>query len=342
MKKKLLKIFYFTLSKFCVFKFFYWVNRNKQIVITYHNIIPDYLFDNTVHLGMSHSQSVFEKQIEHIKKRFHPITEKKILITFDDGYKNQFEISASILNKYNLKGTYFITFKLLIEQFTLTVDRMMQWISYVPMGSYKILNRVYEINDSNRQGIASHIYVKLLGNFQMWDTIETELDQAYPFEDLKIDPELKRLRFDAMCEEDLINLASNGHTIAAHSWDHKPLSTMSMTQQKRDFALSKKYADRYCNSSWYSYPYGGKDEVSQETAKICEEYGFTAGFMNISDFSDWKNIKKEYRITRFSLPNYVDPYVIDAKLSGFEFFIKRLIQKNIKGKIWTRRNFTEC
>lgn len=336
MKKKILSIFYFMISTAGIFQLFYWLNRHKKIVLTYHNVIPDDLFDDTPQLGVSHSERIFENHIRLIKRRFNSKINERVLITFDDGYKNQCEIAAKILQKNQLVGTYFISFKLLVDGSPLIIDQVMQWISYVPIGSYRILDNLYDITDDNRHYVGSLLYEKLLKNYLLWDVIENTLNNAYCFDALKINPELKRLRFEPMTSEDIVVLKAAGHRVAAHSWDHRPLATLPLEQQRKDFSLSKKYADQYCNSSWYSYPYGGKDEVSAETTSLCAEYGFTAGYMNTPDFPSFKNTEKKYQCTRMSLPNSCDSYALDAKLSGFEYFCKNTI------KIFKKVIFCSC
>lgn len=318
-----------------LFYLFYYLNRHKKIVLTYHNIIPDHLFDNSTHLGMSHIESIFENQIRLIKQK---VNYEHVMITFDDGYKNQYQIASKILEKHGLRGTFFVTFQLIENQTPLTIDTVMQWISYVPAGSYKVIGTQFNITTENRHQIASIIYEKLLSNYTLWDDIEKELDQAFSFNQLKMNSELKRLRFDAMQKSDLLSLISKGHTVAAHSWDHRPLATLPIEIQKQDFLLCKTYAEQYCNSRLYSYPYGTKKEISRDTIRLCKKYNFVSAYTNLPWLA-WKNEEVDYQLPRISLPNYNNSYLLDAKLSGFEFFCKMLIEYLLKffGTAWWKK-----
>lgn len=322
MKQKLLKGFYFFISFLGFFRLFYWLNRNKNIVLTYHNIIPDHLFDNSVHLGVSHRESVFEEHIKLISLRF---PKDKVLITFDDGYKNQFKIAPKILENYGLRGIFFIAFQLIVDKTPLVIDKITLWLSYVPIGKYQVAGIQFIITEKNRCEIASMIYTALLSNHLLWDTIENQLNHNFAFEHLKINPALKELRFDSIQENDLLELISRGHAVAAHSWDHKPLATLPLEKQRQDFINCKKYADKYCNSRLYSYPYGGKEEVSLMTMKLCKEYGFSAAFTNNhSLICEEEDVN--FQIPRISLPNLDVSHILDAKLSGFESFCKNTIK----------------
>ena len=49
---------------------FYFATRNRQRIITFHNVIPKRLFDYSIHLGVSCSDEIFEFQLKEIEKRF--------------------------------------------------------------------------------------------------------------------------------------------------------------------------------------------------------------------------------------------------------------------------------
>lgn len=323
MKQKMLLFIYFVMFWTGIFKIFYFINRNTKLVITYHNVIPDDLFDDSVHLGVSHSQSIFKNQIHLIKKRF---LDKNVLITFDDGYLNQFSIASKILEKIGLKGLFFISFQLIEKQKPLTIDLVTQWVSYVPVGKYKIFDTELMINANTRFQTASILYDKLISNYHLWDQIELELNKTYSFEKLIIDDRLKTLRFQAMQKQDLAELISCGHDIASHAWSHLPLAILPFERQWEDFALCKKYAEKYCNSNLYSYPYGGLAEVSPVSLQLCQEFGFSAAYMN-TDSIVWPTHSINFQLPRVSLPNCDHPYILDAKLSGFEFFCKKMVKK---------------
>lgn len=313
------------MTYFGIIHLFYWFNKNKKLVITYHNIIPDELFDQSCHLGMSHSQSVFDVQMRLVHHRFFKKNNYNIpLITFDDGYKNQIEIAARILNRYQIQGIFFVSFQSITTGKTLLIDKVMMWISYVPEGHYIILGMKLEIKDKNRTLIASVLYDHLLENFEFWQVIENELDHTFPFESLHINAELKRLRFSPFTTEDLKYLAKDGHLVATHSWSHYPLATLTIDAQREDFSKCISFTEKYCNSLLYSYPFGTSLEVSPLTAKLCVEYGFSAAYMNMSTPPSWSDVDVNYVLPRLNLPNETNQYLLDAKLSGFEFFCRKI------------------
>jgi len=92
MKRHALKVAYVLAWHIGIIRLFHFLNRNRQLGLTYHNVLPDELFDpDLVHLGVSCSLSTFIVQIEALRKRFAVTTEigkpGTCMITFDDGYR---------------------------------------------------------------------------------------------------------------------------------------------------------------------------------------------------------------------------------------------------------------
>lgn len=101
-------------------------------VLNYHQI------NNTAHNPLTLSDTEFEAQIKYLAKEgYTPITpdqlseylesgkelpSKPILITFDDGYKDNYQIAYPILQKYNFTATIFV-----ISDFVNTYDRYLTW-----------------------------------------------------------------------------------------------------------------------------------------------------------------------------------------------------------------------
>lgn len=329
MKRAVLLILYFSLKCIGIINFFYLLNRRKLLTITYHNIIPDELYDGSLWLRVSsHSVSAFEQQIRIIKRRLG----NRCQITFDDGYKNWVDIVAPILHKYQMRACFFISFKPLETGKPLTIDAVLFWINFVPPGKYKIYEKWLEITQENKSEVAANLHDLLFQDYKKWETIEKELNSAYAFSKFQVNERLKYLRLQPLDYKDIKKLAISRHSLGAHSWDHKPLATMPLELQDQDFAISKKLAMEYCNTENYSYPYGGLGEVSSDTARLCEKGGFDKGFMNIPEVFYSHAVNPRYMIPRSMLPNDSNKYIIEAKLSGLESFLKKAFRNFLKVK----------
>ncbi len=330
MERALLRLIYMIAFYFGIVALFYYFNRHRQIVLTYHNILPDELFDNSLHLGMSHSESVFARQLEIIKRRW-PTSRSgaadACLVTFDDGYRNQYEIASNILERHGHRGVFFVTLDLVVDRTLLWPDQFLMWLSYVPNGSYQLLGQWVEIGGGDsRSRCWSWIWEQILTNYNCREDIKNSMDAAFPFDKLPIDQSLKALRFEGMTFAQTEELARKGHRIGCHSYRHDVLACLTDAALDDDFARCEDALDWVFNCDFYSYPFGGPREVTERERSACRKSRFRRAFMNVERLEP-SRANDGYAIPRTSLPNTMNRYVIEAKLSGFDKFLKTLLVK---------------
>ena len=92
--------------------------RSKMIIVAFHRVRDDLPED-----GLTVSSAKFEKFCEFFRSQFKvvPLAEQvaacgsdknmggTLSITFDDGYRDNFEVAAPILRKLGLPATFFVT-----------------------------------------------------------------------------------------------------------------------------------------------------------------------------------------------------------------------------------------
>ncbi|RLJ34354.1 polysaccharide deacetylase [Chryseobacterium sp. 7] len=85
--------------------------HNKLIILMYHQIEKESHEDLTVSLKNLEQQFSYLSRKKYTCRFFSELTtsaKKNIIITFDDGYRNNLEYLPSLLEKYSLKATIFI------------------------------------------------------------------------------------------------------------------------------------------------------------------------------------------------------------------------------------------
>jgi len=119
------QIFFITLEFLLVNKLFRYLNRGKIKVLLYHNIINSEqkkLFNNGI------NKNIFRKQITYLQKNYnfislsqdgkwHNISKEKVnvLLTFDDGFINNYEIVLPILLEFRIQASFFLISKCIEE-----------------------------------------------------------------------------------------------------------------------------------------------------------------------------------------------------------------------------------
>lgn len=91
---------------------FYWLNRRAKRVITFHNVLPDRLFDSTAQTGYTDRLSDFARIVCELRKHFvfdvDPDATGTCTLSFDDGYLNEYEVAGKWLMERNIPAMLFV------------------------------------------------------------------------------------------------------------------------------------------------------------------------------------------------------------------------------------------
>ena len=101
------------------------IGSPRAVILGYHSVVEDpQSYANVIGLGIIHSQSAFDWQMEMIARRFHPVTledislflkgqkqlpRRAVAVTFDDGFLDNYEIAAPILRRWGIPATFYVT-----------------------------------------------------------------------------------------------------------------------------------------------------------------------------------------------------------------------------------------
>jgi len=324
MKHIFIKIVFFIAYHLGVIRLFYYLTRKRQRVITYHNVIPDSYFNNSIELGVSCSSSVFEFQLNEIAKKFKFTTQLNksatCVITFDDGYKNNYNVALPILDLYAVKAIFFITYDLVIKGKTLWVDLIMMWCSYVPVGRHIVAGKEMWISDKNRMDAYQNILSRIYDDYLLKENVLSSINKVFSVNQLVKNEQYKKLRFYPLTLVNIEEMKANNHLIACHSISHDILSKLSNKELEDEILSAEKYLGNLYNSDYFAYPFGGVNEVSETVLKSYSASKFKKCFVNYWHF---KNNNRDESMQRMSLPNTTNKYVIHAYLSGFYFYFKK-------------------
>ena len=116
------------------------LNRGTKKVLTFHNVMPDALCAFDLASGVTMPASRFEALMRRLCRRYRFSADfddpSTLTVTFDDGYRCQFETAGEILRRLGVPAVVFVSGALRgagrPEQ-ALAVDRLLYWASYAPM-----------------------------------------------------------------------------------------------------------------------------------------------------------------------------------------------------------------
>ena len=122
MKGTIKKIIGFFIGR-CLFKICRFLNKNRLTVIYYHRIVEKGALFDSSYANMCVNKYSFEAQMQLLREFYNPVGEETIVaamqkderlprnpvwITFDDGYRDNFDNAYPILKKYNIPATFFV------------------------------------------------------------------------------------------------------------------------------------------------------------------------------------------------------------------------------------------
>ncbi len=270
------------------------INGRKGIVIlAYHRIsdedenffnlsLPAKIFDLQLRYLAKHYQVVsLEKALEQKKKKSgRPVA----VLTFDDGYRDNYLTAYPLLRKYNLPATLFLTVHPIQKQSTLWYDTIKNII----------LNTREEKIDLKRFGLRVYPLKTEKDKKTTLSRLVSEIKTSDRFVDLKdiihflqekLENGHKTHIQDALLNfEDIREMQKNGITFAGHTLNHPILTRIPHDQMTKEISESKQILEKELNQSidYFAYPNGDRADYDPAIIEQLRRAGYRGACTLIS------------------------------------------------------------
>ncbi len=251
------------------------------------NIMKKYPFDSDLEVSPEYLEAVIRFFIEHnyiiisldqlcdILQNSKKLDKKFIVVTFDDGYADNYFYAYPILKKYNAPFTIYVT--------TGFVDRsaIMWWhllgdiVASNKAITFQLRRQVFQFDCSNFFGKKEAFYKisSLITNSdenQHLDVLKAIFD-PYGVDLYKITDELSLTwkQIQSLSNDPLV-------TIGAHTISHYALGRISKNAAMQEMRGSKETLEKYISKSvkHFSYPNGGKGDADLREFDAAKNCGF--------------------------------------------------------------------
>ncbi|GAA6204825.1 polysaccharide deacetylase family protein [Thalassotalea sp. SU-HH00458] len=231
----------------------------------------------------------FDRKIKFLNKHFNILTmseamekleakqlpPKALVITFDDGYQDNFTIAAPILKKHNCPSTFFISTSG-VDKGYLWNDEVEQLISNTSVKkiSAKIIGEQILIENQDDK---INAFQQLLSKLKFLSHNERTI-QIKRLKDELGDVEFQRTM---MTHEQIKQLHQDGFTIGAHTHSHTILTTETIDICREELLKNKNSLEATINDSikYIAFPNGlFERDYQQKHYGIAKEMNFQAGF----------------------------------------------------------------
>jgi peptidoglycan/xylan/chitin deacetylase (PgdA/CDA1 family) len=255
------------------------------IILIYHRVV-DANFDP---YGITVAPDRFRRHMQYLKRNYNITSldglvsvlkqggtlKESVVLTFDDGYNDNYIHARPILEKLHIPATFFIPTSYINTNKAFWWDRLSRVFhptrklpSRIPLFNCTLSDpdrraeafwRIYQVlKSSSPQGID-----KVCAYLEQWAGLGEFNDSSSR----------------VMTKENIRRLADTGlFQIGAHTHYHSNLASQSALLQRQEIQQSKKKLERITNHPirYFSYPYGAKYNYSALITRIVKHSGFEA------------------------------------------------------------------
>jgi peptidoglycan/xylan/chitin deacetylase (PgdA/CDA1 family) len=273
-------------------KYSKFLKRKSCTIFLFHGVIKTNNFKLRNYNNKHIEKKIFIQILKDLKKNGHPISmddvlknisnktdfdNKSFVITFDDGFFNNYSIAIPILKKMQIPATFYITTDFIEKNATSWVDRIEIAVNSKNHGSTKILNKEYNFNNSIKSKIKFMNDIrKIIKNDKKIDPYKTTANILknldYNKKILSSNHTLdKKMDWNQIKKLDKQKL----FTVGGHTKTHKILSFLSDKEVKKEINESIRLIVKKLNKKiiHYSYPEGLRHTFSNREILLLKQKG---------------------------------------------------------------------
>ncbi len=267
-------------------------------ILAYHSVQDNpQACASTIGLTNIHSTATFTRQMELLAREFHPVPLEDVLlfaarqkripprsvaVTFDDGYLDNYEIAAPVLDRFGIQGTFYVItgsvgggnlpwFVRLRHAFWATERKL-----WSQPGDGKRFSLDSPAGRRTAFLAACDNCARLAGPAQeeFVCSIETGLESPPPAPDGIM-----------MGWDHLRRLHAAGHRVGSHTLCHPNMAFIGEEEARREFTESKRQLEDELGAEarHFSYPHPALDpNCTAQTAAMSREIGFASGVTTVN------------------------------------------------------------
>jgi peptidoglycan/xylan/chitin deacetylase (PgdA/CDA1 family) len=237
-------------------------------ILMYHSVMEDPRSHDTFLGGIVHSRDAFRGQMELLARRYRPVTmdqvnrfvrgegelpNRTVVVTFDDGYTDNYEIAAPVLNEVGVPATIYITVECVERgilpwparlRFIFSTAKKESWIDSA--------GKAWPLSGDIERGKAFLLSCdeccKLAGTDQekYVARLEDDLGTHVPVESGALMMNYDQIRA----------LVRQGHVVGSHTMTHPNLAHVTLQDATREITESKRRLEQQLQAAvvHFSYP----------------------------------------------------------------------------------------
>lgn len=229
------------------------------------------------------------------------VTKPLALITFDDGYIDNYSLAFPILKKLNTPAVFFLPTSYIDSNKTPWWDEIAWLINNSNNNEFSFENIKFNLDQSKKKLSIKKI-LSLVKNRQSI-SMEDSINEISELTGCSLNSKENRERL-FMTWAHAKEMIAGGMNIGSHTVSHSILAYLSEEDQFKELSNSKKIIEDKMGEKIdsFAYPVGGANTYTAETKKALEKSGYIVGFNFVPGIN--KDIRNNrFEINRFSVDN---------------------------------------
>ena len=268
--------------------------ESKLSILMYHRIGKPEFGERSLYV----SEDNFERQIEYLLRRYRVLPFEdavellargdlprgnSVVLTFDDGYRDNYEKAFPILKKRGCSATIFVATEPLETGEALWPTRLYYWCAATKALELRLsadnsvgARPVLPLTTTNQRHRAFYAIKSLLIHRPSHDRdgLMREIAASLGF-DAEDDPfhKASMLTWDQLREMSAAGIGIGGHTVT-----HRFLPALSPEESARELTESKELIEQKLNRpvTLFAYPFGGRGDFNLELEAMVKQSGYRA------------------------------------------------------------------
>ena len=249
-------------------------------------------FESRLKILSKWGRFISQQELRHLINKGQELPDRSIVITFDDGLKEQYDLALPILKKLNIPAIFFISTKVYEQTEILNVHKIhlvRSKVSTTTLLKYMVefvsdRNIDLDLAHSKMKGVEhykydspDHAMLKYALNFLLnKDELNHFINDVFETE---FKGEEEAIHENLYMSKNEVQLLGQMDYIGSHSHDHDPLGLKDVQYQREQAIHSKRILEGIADTEIYgfSYPYGGY-EACKGLHTVLKQSGYDYAF----------------------------------------------------------------
>jgi peptidoglycan/xylan/chitin deacetylase (PgdA/CDA1 family) len=274
--------------------------RDQLTILMYHAVIrtplkvPNWCFID---------EASFQSQVEYLKRHFKVIHlsqaveqlqnggihQPTAVITFDDGFQNNYEVAFPILREAKAPATIFLTTGLVNTDDTVWFCRLNRALANTKILWFEWDGSRFDLSKPDSKAETAAVIQGKLKKFHNSELLAELRNIIRALGDDPDDPIATDSPYRMLNDEAIREMTSSALIeFGAHTHSHAILSRLSPKEQQKEIAQSVAITEELagCSCKVFAYPNGSAQDYGPDTLKILEGCGIQAAVTTIEGPTD--------------------------------------------------------